>query len=179
MILIQLFFAFFQVGLLSIGGGYASLASLSEVVVNQHGWLTTSDFTDLITLSQMTPGPLAINAATFVGTKVGGVIGAIVATVAFVLPSLMIVLILALVYYKYRSLKGMQSLMDSMRIVVIGLISAVGINLLQTLMSTDAILKIFMLIGSIILLRKTKINPIYVIVLSGVIYCVIKMFSML
>lgn len=171
--LLKLFIAFFQIGLLSVGGGYAALAYINDIVVVQNGWLTQTDFTDLITLSQMTPGPLAINAATFVGTKVGGIVGAIIATIAFVLPAVIIVLALSMIYYKYKSLKGMQIIMASMRIVVIGLIASVCFNLLTMLVETEAIMKSLLLMLGVVILRLTKINPIYIILLLGVIYIVV------
>ena len=71
-VLLQLFWSFFQIGLFSIGGGYASLPLIEHQVVDVHGWLTASQLTDIVTISQMTPGPIALNAATFVGTRIGG-----------------------------------------------------------------------------------------------------------
>lgn len=172
--LIKLFIVFFQIGLFSIGGGYASLAYINSIVVSEHQWLSVSDFTDLITLSQMTPGPLAINAATFVGTKMAGVLGAVVATVAFVLPAFIIVLTLSMIYYKYKSLSGMQLVMTSMRPVVIGLISAVCISLVTGLLKTDYILKSGLLIFAVLVMRKIKVNPLIIIVGSGLLYFVLK-----
>ena len=102
MILIQLLLSFLQVGLLSIGGGYAALPIIQNQVVDLNHWLTVREFGDIVTISQMTPGPIAINAATFVGTKIAGVPGAIVSTLGTVLPSFVIVLFLAWFYYKYR-----------------------------------------------------------------------------
>ena len=91
---LQLFISFFQIGLFSIGGGYAALPLIQEQVVNLHGWMDMTQFIDIITISQMTPGPIAINAATFVGIKTAGIGGAIVATVGCVTPSCIIVLVL-------------------------------------------------------------------------------------
>ena len=80
MIYLKLFLSFLQIGLFSFGGGYAAMPLIQEQVVTQHGWLTMTEFTDLITISQMTPGPIAINAATFVGSKIAGVPGSVAAT---------------------------------------------------------------------------------------------------
>ena len=102
MIYIQLFFSFLRIGLFSFGGGYAAMPLIQSQVVDRYGWLTISDFTDLITISQMTPGPIAINAATFVGNQVGGILGAVVATAGCVFPSCVIVTILAYFYIKYN-----------------------------------------------------------------------------
>ncbi len=108
MIYLQLFWSFFQVGLFSIGGGYASMPLIQSQVVNLHHWLTLTEFTDLITISQMTPGPIAINSATFVGIRLAGFAGAIVATIGCILPACIIVSILALLYFKYKNLSVIQ-----------------------------------------------------------------------
>ena len=86
MLYLQLFWSFFQIGLFSIGGGYAAMPLIQNQVVDLHHWLTLSEFTDLITISQMTPGPIAINSATFVGIRIGGVGGALVSTLGCILP---------------------------------------------------------------------------------------------
>ena len=91
MFLLELFWSFFQVGLFSIGGGMAAMPLIQNQVVDIHGWLTLTEFTDLITIAEMTPGPIAINSATFVGIKVIGIQGAIVATLGCILPSCIIV----------------------------------------------------------------------------------------
>ena len=95
MIYVQLFLSFLQIGMFSFGGGYAAMPLIQGQVVTGHGWLTMSEFTDLITISQMTPGPIAVNSATFVGLKIAGIPGAIVATAGCILPSCIIVTILA------------------------------------------------------------------------------------
>ena len=104
MIYLQLFLSFLQIGLFSFGGGYAAMPLSQGQVVTLHGWLTISEFTDLITISQMTPGPIAVNSATFVGMKIAGIPGAVVATAGCILPSCIIVTILARLYLKYRNL---------------------------------------------------------------------------
>ena len=86
MIYLELFWSFFQVGLFSIGGGYAAMPLIQAQVVDQHGWLSLSEFIDVITISQMTPGPIGINSATFVGIKIAGIGGALVATLGCILP---------------------------------------------------------------------------------------------
>ena len=90
MIYLQLLWCFLQVGLFSIGGGYAALPPIQSQVVELNQWITLAEFTDLIAIAEMTPGPIAINAATFVGIRVGGVLGGLVGTVGFLLPSLVI-----------------------------------------------------------------------------------------
>ena len=95
MIYLQLFLSFLKIGLFSFGGGYAALPLIQGQVVTAHGWLSTGEFTDLITISQMTPGPIAINGATFVGIKIAGLPGAFVATLGCITPSCIIVTLLA------------------------------------------------------------------------------------
>jgi chromate transporter len=105
MIYLKLFWAFFQIGLFSIGGGYAAMPLIQNQVVDTYGWLNMSEFADIITISQMTPGPISINSATFVGTRIAGIWGAIIATLGCILPSCAIVLLLAILYRKYKNLK--------------------------------------------------------------------------
>jgi chromate transporter len=130
MIFLQLFWSFFQIGLLSFGGGYAALPLIQMQTVSVHPWLNLTEFADVVTLSQMTPGPIAINAATFVGLHVAGPAGAAIATLGFVCPSLIIVLILAMLYYKYRSLKLMQGILGGLRPAVVALIASAGLTIL-------------------------------------------------
>ena len=109
MILLQLLWAFIQVGAFSFGGGYAALPLIEEQVVRANQWLTAQEFTDIITISQMTPGPIAINSASFVGIRMGGIAGTAVATFGCILPSLVIVLLLSYFFFKYRNLRGQGS----------------------------------------------------------------------
>ena len=102
MIYIKLFLSFLQVGLFSIGGGYAALPLIQNQVVEAHKWLTMGEFTDLITIAEMTPGPIAVNSATFVGIHIAGWQGAVIATFGCILPSCLIVSLLAYIYYKYK-----------------------------------------------------------------------------
>lgn len=109
MLFAQLFWSFFQIGLFSIGGGYAAMPLIQQQVVDQHSWLTMAQFADIMTIAEMTPGPIAINSATFVGIRVAGLPGAIVATAGCVLPSCAIVLALAFIYYHFSKLTAVQS----------------------------------------------------------------------
>ena len=111
MMYIQLFLSFFQISLFSFGGGYAALPLIQGQVVNVHHWLSMTEFTDLITISQMTPGPIAINAATFVGMKLTGMPGAVVATLGYITPSCIIVTIIAKLYLKYREMDMLQGIL--------------------------------------------------------------------
>lgn len=176
MIYIQLFLSFLQIGLFSFGGGYAAMPLIQEQIVDTHGWLSMSEFTDLITISQMTPGPIAINSATFVGIKIAGLEGAAVATAGCILPSCVIVTLLAKIYLKYRNVKTFQSVLDSLRPAVVAMIAAAGVSILTSafwknadkiiLAETDWSMALIFLI-CLILLIKAKWNPILVILLAG------------
>ena len=104
MIYLQLFFSFLQIGALSFGGGYAAMPLIQEQVVTMHGWISMETFSDLVTIAEMTPGPIAVNSATFVGTRIAGPGGAVVATLGCILPSCIIVTLLAYIYTKYRKM---------------------------------------------------------------------------
>lgn len=105
---LQLFTSFLQIGLFSFGGGYAALPLIQEQVVTRYGWLSMAEFTDLITISQMTPGPIAINSATFVGLRIAGLPGAVMATFGCILPSCILVTAIARLYLKYRNMWVLQ-----------------------------------------------------------------------
>ena len=132
MIYLQLFLSFLQVGMFSFGGGYAAMPLIQGQVVTGHHWLSMSEFTDLITISQMTPGPIAVNSATFVGIKIAGIPGALAATFGCILPSCIIVTVIAKLYLKYRSMEVLQGVLGSLRPAVVAMIAAAGISILIT-----------------------------------------------
>ena len=177
MIYLQLFWSFLQIGLFSFGGGYAAMPLIQGQVVTSHGWLTMSEFTDLITISQMTPGPIAVNSATFVGLKIAGIPGAVVATVGCILPSCIIVTILAKLYLRYRSMDMLQGVLHSLRPAVVAMIASAGVQILITAFWGNGIeislfgtkwIMILIFAICILLLRGTTLNPIWVMVLAGV-----------
>ena len=129
MIYLQLLWSFFQIGLFSIGGGYAAMPLIEYQVVRVHGWLTMTQFADIITIAEMTPGPIAINAATFTGIRVAGIFGAATATVGCVLPSCVIVMALAWAYYRFRGLGVVQGILAGLRPAVVAMIASAGISL--------------------------------------------------
>ena len=130
MIYLELFWSFVQIGLFSIGGGYAAMPLIQHQVVELHPWLNMTEFADIVTIAEMTPGPIAINAATFVGTKVGGLPGAVIATVGCVFPSCVIVLFLAWLYYRYRTLSVIQGVLKGLRPAVVAMIASAGLSIL-------------------------------------------------
>lgn len=133
MIFFFLFITFFQIGLLGFGGGYSMLSMIQAEVVTRHGWMTTGEFTDMVALSQMTPGPIGINSATYVGyTSVvnagypawAGILGSLMATFALVLPSLVLMIIISKFLLRYKSHPVVESIFMGVRPAVVGLIAA-------------------------------------------------------
>lgn len=176
MIYLQLFLSFLQIGLFSIGGGYAAIPLIQAQVVQHYGWLSMSEFTDLVTIAEMTPGPIAVNSATFVGIRIAGLPGALMATLGCIFPSLIIVSLLAYVYYRYKTLSVLQSVLASLRPAVVALIASAGISiLLQVMFGGNSMLLentnwvgITLFAIAFFALRKLKWNPILVMVLCGV-----------
>ena len=186
MIYIELFLSFFQVGLFSIGGGMAAIPLIQEQIVNIKQWLTLSEFTDLVTIAEMTPGPIALNAATFVGTQVDGFLGSIVATIGCITPSCIIVSILAYIYHKYSASSVIQDILFCIRPAVVALIAAAGLNFIDLgiwnnsslgkVVSNINIIYVLLFITAILFLRKFKFNPILVMFIIGILGCVLYLF---
>lgn len=165
-ILIKLYLAFLKIGTFSFGGGYAMLPFMQREIVNSHGWISMSEFTDIIGISQMTPGPIAINSATFVGYKVGGVVGSILATVGVVTTSFILVSIINKVLSKFKESTIVKATLAGMRPILIALIIYAFIDLAkESYMDLKSII-ITIIIG-IVLLSK-KIHPILVIVIAAI-----------
>ncbi|MDF2540666.1 MAG: chromate transporter [Herbinix sp.] len=178
MIYLQLFWSFFQIGLFSIGGGYAALPIIQSQVVDKNHWLTLTEFADVITISQMTPGPIAINASSFVGIRMGGILGAVIATFGCVLPSCIIVLSLAVIYYKYRGLSTAQGILNGLRPAVVALIASAGISLVILALWNEGkisgkitdlnFLAVGIFAAALFILRKWKPNPILIMIAAGI-----------
>ena len=186
-ILLELFWSFFQIGLFSIGGGYAALPLIQNQVIDIQGWLTFPEFTDLITIAEMTPGPIALNASTFVGTRIAGFPGALVATIGCITPSCVIVLTLAWLYAQYSRLGVIQGILGGLRPAVLSLIGAAGIRIIiMAFWGENSFARGFgsinwiaagLFTAALFALKKFKLSPIYVILgcgaVGGVIYTLI------
>ncbi len=171
MTLLTLMLTFMQVGAFSVGGGYAAMPLIESLTVARHGWLSAAEFADLVTIAEMTPGPIAINAATFVGMRVAGVAGALAATLGCVLPSLVIVSLLAWAYSRGRSGLMMQSVLASMRPVVVALIASAAVTLTRVACLRGETLRwtgVLLFAAALAALRWRKVNPILVMALCGV-----------
>lgn len=177
MIYLELFWSFVQVGLFCVGGGYASMPLIQAQVIDVHGWLSMSEFIDIFTISQMTPGPIGINAATFVGMKVAGFLGAIVATLGFVTPSFILGIILAKLFFKYGNIGVIKGILNGLRPAVVALICSAGMSFIfLALFNTEKMpinvadidyLGLFVLILAFIAVRK-KVGIIKILAGSGV-----------
>ena len=176
MMLLQLFFSFVQIGLFSIGGGYAAIPLIQEQTVTLHGWLTADEFMNLAIIAEMTPGPIAINGATFVGLKVAGLPGTLVATLGYILPSLVIVSLLSMLYRRYKEMPLLQGVLGALRPAVVALIASAGLNMLLQLAfggrmpAGPADIRLAgtgLFIAAFIVLRKLKWSPVLVMALCG------------
>ena len=186
MIYLHLFLSFLQIGALSFGGGYAAMPLIQEQVVTLHGWLSMGSFTDLITIAEMTPGPIAVNSATFVGMQIAGGFGAVVATLGCILPSCIVVTLLAHVYMKYRNMSLLQGTLASLRPAVVAMIAKAGVTILISSFFIDGTVnflrqnvqvQMILFFGiAMILLRKFKLNPILAMVLCGLANVVLSIF---
>ncbi len=182
-ILLQLFLSFAKVGLFCIGGGYASMPLIQNEVVDGHHWITMHEFVDIFTISQMTPGPIGINAATFVGAKIAGIMGAIAATAGFVFPSVIIMLLMAYLYFKYGDVGIIRGVLNGLRPAVVALIASAGVGIMTLAFWDKADLPISLaetnIRGVVIflismgLIYSGKMGTIKVLLLSGVLGLVI------
>ena len=180
MIFWQLFLSYLKIGFFGFGGGYAMLSLIQNEVVVQHGWMTNGEFADIVAVSQITPGPIAINSATYVGFTVGsqagsaawGVLGAIVATAAVCLPALTIMLLLTRFFLRLHDNRLVEGAMSGMRPVVIGMIAAAALLLI---FPHDAAADersfidgwSWLLFGGVLLGQRCKVNPILLIFLAA------------
>ena len=181
-ILLDLFLTFFKIGLFTFGGGYAMIPLVTEEVVG-HGWMVSEQVMNFIAVAESTPGPIAINMATFVGASQGGILGAICATLGVVLPSFIIILIIASLIRGLMKFKGVQAFLSGVRPIVVGLIIGTAITLILTVvLSLSAIgdgvvfdwkaLVIFLVAGATSIgykkLKKKAISPILLIIISAI-----------
>lgn len=181
MIYLELFFTFLQIGVVSFGGGYAMISLIREKVL-MHGWLSEEELLNMIAVSESTPGPIAVNMATFIGSTQGGMLGSFLATLGVVLPSFIIILIIAALIHNFLKYKGVQAFLDGIRPCVIGLILATALSMLMSnLFAFKSIdskmvpdvkgLLIFAIIAAAAVIfkkiRKKPLSPIFLILMSA------------
>ena len=181
MIYLQLFLTFLEIGAVSFGGGYAMISLIREKTL-MHGWLTEEELLNMIAVAESTPGPIAVNMATFVGSSQGGILGSLLATLGVVLPSFIIILIIAALIRNFLKYKGVKAFLGGIRPCVVGLILATAITMLMsTLLSFKSIastptpdikgLIIFVIIAAAAIIfkkiRKKPLSPILLILISA------------
>ncbi len=172
MIYLQLFYTFFKIGLLGFGGGYGMLSLIQFEIVERHQWLSINQFTDIVAISQATPGPIGINSATFVGFSVAGIGGAIIATFAVVLPSFILMYVLIKIFNRYKDSPYVKSIMFVMQYVVIGLITSAAVMLINEETFGEDLSNIFAwatLLVAFVAMRFVKVNPILLIFVGGIV----------
>ncbi|MBS7303354.1 MAG: chromate transporter [Lachnospiraceae bacterium] len=179
MLLLKLFFAFIQVGMFSVGGGYAAIPLIQEQIVEIYSLMTLEEFSDLITVAEMTPGPISINSATFVGMRLAGIPGVLLCSIGCIIPSFIICLTLAHFYYKYRTVSGVQVVLGSLRPAVVALIASAGASILMLglfkaelydIVLTDIrFVELAIFLAALWILRRYKANAISIILGSGVV----------
>lgn len=176
MIYLQLFYTFFKIGLFGFGGGYAMLSMIQGEVVTRHEWISPQEFTDIVAISQMTPGPIGINAATYVGfTSTGTIWGSVIATFAVVLPPFILMLTISKFFLKYQKNPVVESIFSGLRPAVVGLLASAALVLMNTENfgtptddSYSFIISLLIFIITFIGTKKYKINPILMIVICGI-----------
>lgn len=182
MLFLQLFYTFFKIGLFGFGGGYAMLSMIQGEVVTRYGWLTPQEFTDIVAISQMTPGPIGINSATYVGyTTIAhawgpawGVVGSCIATFAVVLPSFILMLAISKFFLKYQKHPAVEAVFSGLRPAVVGLLASAAL-LLMTPDNFGApgedmrqfIISCIIFAVTFVGTRKYKLHPIGMIVACG------------
>ena len=178
MIYLELFIRFFIIGICSFGGGYAAMPMIQNQVVENAGWMTASQFADIVSVSEMTPGPIILNAATFTGEQMAGIFGAFMATLGSVLPSVIIVSIVATVYFRSNNTEKIQSAMYFARPAVCALIMSAAVSLIKVGLVTESwimsstgmpidVWALAVMAAALALLKKFKWSPIAVILMSG------------
>lgn len=164
---LKLFWSFFKIGLFGFGGGYGMISMIQFDVVDKNGWMTNSEFADILALSQMTPGPISINCATYIGYNQGGIIGAIFTTFALCLPTILLMAIVITWLFKNKENHYVKALLSSLNPIVVGLIFSAGV----LMMNKENFIGIESIIVCAIVFVATfffKVNPIYLIIMSGI-----------
>jgi chromate transporter len=174
MIYLQLFWTYLKIGIFGFGGGYAMLSMIQFEVVDNQGWMTIEEFADIVALSQMTPGPVSINIATFIGYTVGGFWGSMVATAAIVMPSLLLLFFVLRFLFKNKENYIVKTTLSSMKPVIAGLIFVAALMMMNPESFADAGLhgsniSVIICAVSFVATYFAKINPILLIIASGLV----------
>ncbi len=170
----ELFVSFMLIGLMTYGGGYSALPLVEDLVVRQHGWLSASEIADIISISEMSPGPFSLNCSSFVGMRIAGIPGAVLATAGFLLPPMMIVLALAFLYRRYRSVPAVGQVFSVLNACIIAVLLGSAVNLLASSVfggslfgGTIDLLALIVFLVSFLLLFVRKANPVVLLFASA------------
>lgn len=167
MVLVRIFFTFIIIGLMSFGGGYSMLSFIQNLVVTEYGWITIGEYTDMIAISQATPGPIAVNIATYTGYKVGGLGGAALANIGLLIPALVIVITICIIMSKKGDNIYIQSALNGLKPAAAALIIASAITI-----GAENIVSLYNALiccVSLFLVSYLKVNPIYVLLFFGIV----------
>ena len=183
MFIVEIILTFIRVGALCFGGAYASFGVVEKEIVLGKGWLSFQEFFDLMAIDEITPGPIIVNAATFIGTKVAGVVGAIAATFGSILLPCVISLILIIVYKKYKNLDLLSDILGVLKCMAFALILSTTITIIRNALFKEGIILfsninvfiLLMAIAAFIIIRKFKIYPIIVMLACGVLNILINL----
>ena len=183
MIWLQLFYVYLKIGIFGFGGGYAMLSLIQADVVERYGWISSQEFTDIVAISQMTPGPIGINAATYVGytaidnagySLLMAVIGSLLASFAVMLPSFVLMLVVSRFFMKYSKHTSVERVFAVLRPVVVGLIASAALLLmsrenfgLPQESPLQFIVSVALFLFSFVAVKRFRISPILVLVISG------------
>lgn len=165
-ILIQLFISFLKIGAFSFGGGYAMLPLIRKELMDIHNWVNPGDFIDILAISQMTPGPIAINSATFLGYRVAGIMGSVVASIAVVIPSIIVVLTILHFINKFNETDYIKWAFEGIKPVVIGLITSAAVLVAKDVLIDIKSIIIMAMIFYLVTFK--KMHPILAIIVAGI-----------
>ena len=183
MLFLELFYTFFKIGLFSFGGGYGMLSVIQGEVVSRHGWLSAAEFTDIVAVSQMTPGPIGINSATYVGYTAVlnsgspewlAVMGSVVASLAVMLPSVILMLVVSRFFMKHSKNRNVEAVFKALRPTVVGLIASAALLLMtkenfgspaETPLQFGVSVTLF--VAAFVAMKFFKVSPILILLLAG------------
>lgn len=181
--LFNIFLAFIKIGSLAFGGAYAAIPLVEKQVVEVLGWMSYDEFSNLLAIDEITPGPIIVNAASFIGMKMGNITGAIIATLASILPASIIATILIIIYNRYKKLSWLQSSIQSLKCMAIALISVTFINITINAIFIDTtismnninIISIIFIPIAFYFIHYKKLSPVLVMMGCGVVNVILSL----
>ena len=183
---IEIFLAFIRIGALAFGGAYAAMPLIEQEIVDRTGWMTFTEFSDLIAIDELTPGPIIINSATFIGMKLGGIPGAIAATLGSILPACIVSIILFNLYKKYKTIPLISEMMNCLKSMSVAMILSTVLKIFLTAVFGNEIalanINVFalvMIVVAFITIKKTDVNPVIVMLGCGALSMVLSLAGIL